>query len=66
MAKKLLGQQQKTLNLPPGNHHGERFEVSNQRYVEPAKWSIPAGKFKGGSEDARSINQHLDSFSNGL
>lgn len=42
--------------------NGERFEVSTQRYVEPAKWSISAGKVKGSSEEARSINQHLDNL----
>jgi len=39
--------------------NGERFEVSTQRYIEPAKWSIDAGKARGNSEDARSINMHL-------
>ncbi len=42
--------------------NGERFEVSTQRYVEPAKWSSVASKVKGSSEEARSINQHLDSL----
>ena len=42
--------------------NGERFEVSTQRYVEPNKWSSNAGKVKGNSEEARSINQHLDSL----
>lgn len=40
--------------------NGQRFEVSTQRYVEPAKWSSAAGKVKGASEEARSINHHLD------
>src|SRR5437762_6853959 len=40
--------------------NGERFEVSTQRFIEPSKWSISAGKVKGNSEEARSINQHLD------
>ncbi len=42
--------------------NGERFEVSTQRYVETAKWSVSAGKVKGNSEEARSINQHLDNL----
>jgi site-specific recombinase XerD len=42
--------------------NGERFEVSTQRYVETARWSASAGKVKGNSEEARSINQHLDSL----
>ena len=40
--------------------NGERFEVSTHRFIEPGKWSISAGKVKGHSEEARSINQHLD------
>jgi site-specific recombinase XerD len=42
--------------------NGERFEVTTQRYIEPNKWSSAAGKVKGNSEEARSINQHLDSL----
>jgi site-specific recombinase XerD len=42
--------------------NGQRFEVSTQRYVEPAKWSSVAGKVKGNTEDVRSINQYLDSL----
>src|SRR5688572_22061904 len=41
---------------------GERFEVSTHRYVETAKWSASAGKVKGTSEEARCINQYLDSL----
>jgi hypothetical protein len=39
--------------------NGDRFEVSTQRYIEPSKWSQPAGKAKGNSEEARSINTYL-------
>jgi hypothetical protein len=42
--------------------NGERFEVSTQRYIEPLKWSTSAGKVKGNSEEARSINQYLDNL----
>ena len=42
--------------------NGKRFEVSAQRHIEPARWSSAAGKVKGNSEDARYINQHLDSL----
>ncbi|MEJ7739626.1 MAG: Arm DNA-binding domain-containing protein [Chitinophagaceae bacterium] len=35
--------------------NGERFEVSTQRYIEPPKWSISAGKVIGNSEEAGSI-----------
>lgn len=42
--------------------NGQRFEVSTQRYVEAAKWSIEAGKMKGNSEESRGVNQYLDSM----
>jgi site-specific recombinase XerD len=42
--------------------NGERFEVSAQRYIEPSRWSQDAGKAKGTSEQARSINIHLDAL----
>lgn len=42
--------------------NGQRFEVSTQRYVETFKWSAVAGKMKGNSEEARSLNQYLDSL----
>lgn len=38
---------------------GQRLEVSTQRYVEPVKWSVAAGKMKGNSEEARRLNQYL-------
>ena len=44
--------------------NGERFEVSAQRYIEPARWSQQAGKAKGNSEDVRSLNTHLDTLRN--
>jgi site-specific recombinase XerD len=44
--------------------NGERFEVSTQRYIEPTKWSQEAGKAKGNSEEARSINTYLDILKN--
>jgi len=42
--------------------NGDRFEVSTQRYIEPVKWPTSAGKVKGNSEEARAINQYLDSL----
>ncbi len=42
--------------------NGQRFEVSSQRYVEIGKWSVASGRMKGNSEEARSINQYLDSL----
>ncbi len=40
--------------------NGKRIELSTNRFVEITKWSTEAGKMKGFSEEARSINSHLD------
>ena len=40
--------------------NGKRIELSSNRFVEISKWSTEAGKIKGSSEEARSINNHLD------
>ena len=40
--------------------NGKRIELSTNRFVEVSKWSTEAGKMKGTSEEARSINNHLD------
>ncbi len=40
--------------------NGKRIELSSNRFVELSKWSTEAGKMKGNSEEARSINSHLD------
>ena len=40
--------------------NGKRIELSTNRFVEISKWSTEAGKIKGTSEEARSINNHLD------
>lgn len=42
--------------------NGSRFEVSTQRYVDAAKWSSAAGKMKGNTEEARTINAYLDTL----
>jgi hypothetical protein len=34
--------------------NGQRFEISTQRYLEAYKWSFPAGKAKGNTEEVRS------------
>jgi hypothetical protein len=34
--------------------------MSTSRSVEETKWSSEGGKMKGNSEEARSINRHLD------
>jgi len=41
---------------------GERFEQTTQRYIALSKWSSDAGKAKGNSEEARTINYFLDSL----
>lgn len=40
--------------------NGKRIELSSNRFVEISKWSTEAGKMRGNSEEARSINSHLD------
>ncbi|WP_395061926.1 phage integrase SAM-like domain and Arm DNA-binding domain-containing protein, partial [Flavobacterium sp.] len=40
--------------------NGKRIELSTNRFVDISKWSTEAGKMKGSSEEARSINSHLD------
>ncbi|WP_310557044.1 site-specific integrase [Flavobacterium sp.] len=40
--------------------NGKRIELSTNRFVEITKWSTEAGKIKGNSIEARSINSHLD------
>lgn len=44
--------------------NGKRIELSTNRFVENSKWSTEAGKIKGTSEEARSINSHLDLLKN--
>jgi site-specific recombinase XerD len=40
--------------------NSRRFEVSTNNYVEPSRWQASTGKVKGNSEEARTINAHLD------
>jgi site-specific recombinase XerD len=40
--------------------NGKRIELSSNRFVVISKWSTEAGKMKGSSEEARSINNYLD------
>ena len=40
--------------------NGKRMEFSTGRLVNPEKWSTAGGKVKGHSNEARSINRHLD------
>lgn len=61
--KKTKLERQKTLSIYLRvTIEGQRFEVSTQRYVETSKWSVEAGKMKGITQEARSLNQYLDSL----
>lgn len=40
--------------------NGKRMEFSTGRFIHPEKWSSAGGKVKGHSNEARSINRHLD------
>jgi site-specific recombinase XerD len=40
--------------------NGKRIELTTGRFVELAKWSADAGKMKGTTDEARSINNQLD------
>ena len=44
--------------------NGKRIELSTNRFIEISKWSTEAGKMKGTSEEARSINNHLELLKN--
>lgn len=40
--------------------YAKRFEFSANRFINPDRWSSEGTKAKGSSEEARSINSHLD------
>lgn len=42
--------------------NGKRIDKSTGKYIDSAKWSTKAGRMKGTSEEARTINSHLDSL----
>jgi site-specific recombinase XerD len=42
----------------------KRFEFSANKYVNPERWSPEGTKVKGGNEEARTINSHLDYLKN--
>ncbi|WP_289022334.1 site-specific integrase [uncultured Salegentibacter sp.] len=47
-------------------YNGKRAEVSTMRRVELNKWNSKANCFKGQSNEAKSINRHLDIMKNRL
>lgn len=42
----------------------KRFEFSTNKYINPDKWSTEGSKVKGTTEEARTINNHLDYLKN--
>jgi site-specific recombinase XerD len=42
----------------------KRFEFSANKFVNPERWSAEGTKVKGGNEEARTINSHLDYLKN--
>lgn len=44
--------------------NGVRIEISTSKYIELAKWNKVAGKMKGTTEEARTINSYLDILKN--
>ena len=42
----------------------KRFEFSTNKYINPDKWSSEGNKIKGATEEARTINSHLDYLKN--
>ncbi len=44
--------------------NGKRFEFSTNKYINPDKWSSEGSKVKGTTEEARTINSHLDYLKN--
>jgi site-specific recombinase XerD len=44
--------------------NAKRFEFSTNKYINPDKWSSEGSKVKGTTEDARTINSHLNYIKN--
>lgn len=44
--------------------NAKRFEFSTNKYINPNKWSSEGSKVKGSTEEARTINSHLDHLKN--
>lgn len=40
--------------------NGKRIDKSTGKFVDPVKWSVEAGRMRGHSAEARTINGHLD------
>lgn len=44
--------------------NAKRFEFSTNKYINPDKWSTEGSKVRGTTEEARTINNHLDYLKN--
>ncbi|MGG7034465.1 MAG: site-specific integrase [Flavobacterium sp.] len=44
----------------------KRFEFSSNKFINPEKWSVEGAKVRGNTEEARSINKHLENIRNGI
>ncbi len=44
--------------------NGVRIELSTSKYIDVTKWSPEAGKMKGQTQEARTINSYLDILRN--
>ncbi|WP_281298839.1 site-specific integrase [Flavobacterium limnophilum] len=42
----------------------KRFEFSTNKFINPERWSSEGAKIRGASEEARTINSHLDFIKN--
>jgi hypothetical protein len=40
--------------------NSQRFEFSTKKFITPEKWSNDTAKAKGTTDEARTINNHLD------
>src|SRR6218665_2095707 len=46
--------------------NGQRIEKSTGKYIDSVLWSTEGSKIKGKTEEARSINNHLDKLLNSV
>ncbi len=44
--------------------NSKRFEFSTNKFIHPDKWTSEGNKAKGTTEEAKTINKHLDYFKN--
>ena len=60
----LSGAKINSLGLMPIYHlimvDGKRIDKITGKYIDPTKWSVESGRMRGHSDEARTINSHLD------